>query len=153
MKIPRLLSLFLVFCATSFLSCGSGSSGNSDCAEFKPPAKTGLYGESCATFYYGTCPTGFDDCSQGTCQGTANGSICTKTCSANADCSSGYYCVANNSGTKVCTKGCASHTYCDGTTCCSYQQDPANPTTCKQTSCTMQADSLPSVFDLVEQQK
>ena len=115
---------------------GCGESGNSDCAEFRPPAKTGSYGQACGAFKYGTCPTVFDDCAQGACLGTSNGGYCTKTCTTNADCPGGIpYCVDNNSGTKVCTSSCVSHTYCDGTLCCSYGPDPANPTQCKQLSC------------------
>ena len=131
-------SLLLVMVLSGYWQgCGDkGGDGNSDCAEFNPPAKTKNYGQTCGSFTYGTCPTKFDDCAQGACTSTSNGSVCTKACNANADCPSGLpFCAANNSGTKVCTAGCTSHTYCDGTLCCSYYPDPSDPTQCKQGSC------------------
>ncbi len=143
----RKMGMILGLLAAAFFSgywqgC-AGDSANSDCEEFNPPAKTEYYGQSCGAFYYGTCPTRFDDCAQGTCEGTANGSVCTKTCSTNSDCPGGLsYCVANNSGAKVCTASCVSHTFCDGTLCCSYGPDPNNPTQCRQLSCAPALDSL-----------
>ncbi len=135
-KVWIVMSLFaLLF----FSGCPNSPDENSDCAEFNPPAKTQYYGDSCGSFTYGTCPTVFDDCAQGACMSTSNGSVCTSTCNTNADCPGGLpYCAPNNSGTKVCTTGCTSHTYCDGTSCCSYYQDPNNPTQCIQGSCYLQ---------------
>ncbi len=130
--------LALVFVSGSWIGCSPDSSENSDCQEFNPPAKTQYYGQDCGSFMYGTCPNVWDDCAQGACLSTSSssGSVCTKTCSTNADCQSGIpNCVANYSGTKVCTPSCTSHTYCDGYMCCSYYPDPANPTVCKQGTC------------------
>jgi hypothetical protein len=121
----------ILFASLVLTNCGSDSdSGNSDCAEFNPPAKTHLYGQSCGSYHYGTCPTTFDDCSEGSCQSTKNGSVCTKSCSVNADCPSRLYCSSS-----VCTPAATCTTFCDGTLCCSYYQDPNDPTSCKQGSC------------------
>jgi hypothetical protein len=126
----------LVVSAMLSLSCGD--SGKSDCEEANPPAKTKQLGESCLAFTYGTCPTVFDDCADGSCLETKNGKICTRTCATYADCPSGLlYCPINiPASARVCTPGATCETVCDGATCCSYSRDPNDPTSCLQGSCT-----------------
>jgi hypothetical protein len=139
MKRGRLvvLALSAPFLAFVLLTCSGGSDSSNDCAEFNPPAKNKLIGQSCVTLTYGTCPTKFTDCAQGDCFSTKNGSICTQTCTRDADCPSSYYCRPSGNQS-VCTKAATCTTFCDGTTCCTYTQCPNDPTSCCQVSCRVQ---------------
>jgi len=132
---------FLVMAA--FLTLlGCGSSENPDCAEARQlygpgGSRSGSpgYNQGCSVISgYGTCPLSFDDCTEGTCQfsAAANANVCVQSCTTTAQCGS-LYCKDN-----ICQPGCAAHTYCDGTTCCSYAPNPSDPTVCKQTSCVVQ---------------
>ena len=125
------LILMTMLCSAVVLtSCGEDDEENSDCAEFNPPAKTEQYGQSCSSLTYGTCPTVFDDCAEGECKSTKNGSICTKSCASTADCPSRLYCSGS-----LCTKAASCSTFCDGTLCCNYSQDPNDPTECVMGTC------------------
>jgi hypothetical protein len=127
-----------VLLVSAMLPLSCGESGKTDCEKAKPPAKTKQLGESCTTSTYGTCPTIFDDCvADGFCLETTNGKVCSNPCATYANCPSGMYCVAGpDSSTKVCTPGATCETVCDGSTCCAYSPNPADPTVCVQGACT-----------------
>ena len=134
LKSITFLSIVL-FAAITLTSCPSGTDSDNGSNNCSGPAKTKSYGQSCTSSRYGTCPS-VDDCNQGSCQSTKNGSVCTKSCTANGDCPTGLYCVqATGSSAKVCTPAATCKTYCDGTLCCNYSQDPNDPTSCKQGRC------------------
>ncbi len=112
--------------AVCHLSCGDSS--NADCDEARPPAKTRSIGEECLAFHYGSCPTLFTDCAEGTCTQTANGN--------------GWQCLA------ACSQGCVSGTSCKDAVCwpravctpsctaglcCDYTPCADDPTTCCRT--------------------
>ena len=119
--------------------CGGGLEQD-DCAEFNPPVKDKQFGQDCASFTYGLCPTVFSDCVSGNlCAYTqshgAGGDICTRNCTTDASCPSGFYCRASTSAGMVCSPRAVCQTYCDGTLCCTYAPDSRDPTQCKQISC------------------
>lgn len=129
----RWIIVGILLALLSLASCLHDDPEESDCDEFNPPAKTETYGSRCGVFSYGSCPKKFDDCKQGTCQASTSGFVCTASCTSDSQCPGSLpYCLSG-----VCTAACKSHTFCDGTTCCSYVPDPNNPTRCKQASCSL----------------
>jgi len=111
------------------VACGAGGGGNSDCSEARPPAKTQGLGAECTAFYYGSCPTLFSDCAEGTCAETASdGWLCLAPCGT---CSSGYSCKGG-----VCQPWATCSYYCETsngiTICCDYTQCQGDPTQCCQ---------------------
>jgi hypothetical protein len=93
--------------------------------------KTQTLGQKCYRGSYGGCERDYDDCIEGECRysSSANSDICTMTCGSDADCL-GDFCRDG-----ICQPRASCETYCDGTCCCSYHNDPADPTRCVQGSC------------------
>ena len=121
-------------CAAALLTLAAGcSGGNEDCAiaEADWGKKTQHIGDECWAGSYGTCDRLYDDCLQGTCHVSGDGNRCSYTCSSNSTCPSSLPYCKNG----FCTQGASCHTFCDEYWCCTYSPDPADPTTCKQGSC------------------
>ncbi len=136
LRIGAAPSLALLIAGFAAAGCG-GAAANSDCVEAQriwgPEGNLGpaMLHESCASGSYGTCTTTYSNCVEGVCKysDSANDDICTLTCASTSDCG-GWYCKDG-----FCQPACTSHTYCDGTLCCSYTPDPADPTQCRQSGC------------------
>ena len=111
------------------ISCGGGG-GSSDCEEVNRPAKTKLYGQSCTGFYYGSCPDFINNCLEGSCSSTRNGTICSKSCTKTSDCPSGLYCSGN-----TCMPPATCRPFYDGILTCDYSRDPNDPTSCVRGRC------------------
>lgn len=121
--------MIIITCNMLLAGCGGGG-GESDCDEVVAPDKDRYFGESCSSFTYGACPTIFSNCQEGECLGASP--ICTIRCQSDLNCGSGYYCRDN-----ACIEPATCSTFCDGFMCCDYINDPNDPTTCIQTSCTI----------------
>jgi hypothetical protein len=110
-----------------------GASDEPDCAyaEESWGQKTQQLGQECSAGSYGACDIVYDNCIQGTCSfiDVAPYSICSETCTSDADCN-GLYCREG-----ACSPGAECNTFCDEFCCCEYFQDPNDPTQCQQGSC------------------
>lgn len=132
----RCTAPYLVLLFALAVACGSNE-GDSDCDQARqiwgPGGNLGpaQLRESCASGSYGSCNQSFSNCIEGVCtfSNSANDDVCTLTCTGTEQCGD-WYCKSG-----FCQPACTAHTYCDGTLCCYYAPDPADPTECKQMSC------------------
>jgi len=137
MKQSARVFIFLAVALMPVLACSGDDEDDEDCNAAKNGElnvkPTQRLGDDCTIAYYGACKTAFTSCGEGTCQirPSDGKKECTTTCKATSDCRSGTYCIEG-----ACWKPATCTTSCDGATCCNYAVDPADPTKCKQTSCT-----------------
>jgi hypothetical protein len=123
----------LVFSLAIASSCGT-SEEEEDCKEAKRiwgSEQTQALGEECYAGSYGACPDDYSDCAEGECRysDSAGTSICTQTCTSHKDCGD-HYCKD-----EICQPPASCDVFCDEVCCCTYGQDPEDPTQCVQISC------------------
>ena len=124
--------------ALSALACSSGDDDDDDDdtgCDIIPPTRTQQYGQQCQSVTAEGCITTFDDCVEGTCLETSNGTICSNDCTYDPQCPGDLYCAPNGDATMACTLPAQCGVVCDGQACCTYEPIPGDPTSCALKSC------------------